>query len=141
MTAALAAPPTARDLARSPAALKKLSPTAIRAFRDIAAHWGLAPLEQRILLGIVPQSTYTKYMREPKSATLSYDTLQRISHLYGIFKAINVLLPDERLADAWIAQPNDHPLFKGASPKDVMLDGTLESIAAVRTYLDAERGW
>jgi hypothetical protein len=141
MTAALAAPPTARDLARSPARLKELSPTAIAAFRDIAAHWGLAPLEQRILLGIVPQSTYTKYMRDPKSATLSYDTLQRISHLYGIFKAINVLLPDERLADAWIAQPNDDPLFKGATPKDVMLEGTLESIAAVRAYLDAERGW
>jgi hypothetical protein len=141
MTAALAAPPTARDLARSPARLKHLSPTAIAAFRDIAAHWGLAPLEQRILLGIVPQSTYTKYMRDPKSATLSYDTLQRISHLYGIFKAINVLLPDERLADAWIAQTNDDPLFKGATPKDVMLDGTLESIAAVRVYLDAQRGW
>jgi hypothetical protein len=80
-------------------------------------------------------------MRDPKSATLSYDTLQRISHLYGIFKAINVLLPDERLADAWISQPNDDPLFKGATPKDVMLEGTLESIAAVRAYLDAERGW
>jgi hypothetical protein len=140
MTAALAAP-TARELARSPARLKALSPTALAAFRDIARHWGLTPLEQRILLGIVPQSTYTKYMRDPKSATLSYDTLQRISHLYGIFKAINVLLPDERLADAWISQPNEHPLFKGASPKDVMLDGTLESIAAVRAYLDAERGW
>jgi hypothetical protein len=140
MTAVLAAP-TARELARSPARLKELSPTAIAAFRDIAAHWGLTPLEQRILLGIIPQSTYTKYMRDPKSATLSYDTLQRISHLYGIFKAINVLLPDERLADAWVSQPNDHPLFKGVSPKDVMLDGTLESIAAVRAYLDAERGW
>lgn len=140
MTAILAAP-TARELARSPARLKQLSPTALAAFRDIAGHWGLTPFEQRILLGIVPQSTYTKYMRDPKSATLSYDTLQRISHLYGIFKALNVLLPDERLADAWIAQSNEHPLFKGATPKDVMLDGTLESIAAVRAYLDAERGW
>ena len=93
------------------------------------------------MLGILPQSTYTKYMRDPRSAVLSYDTLQRISHLYGIFKAINVLLPDERLADAWISRANDHPLFKGATPKEVMLDGTLESIAAVRAYLDAERGW
>jgi len=137
------APPflTAREIARHPARLRELTPTAIAAFRDIARHWGLSPMEQRILLGILPQSTYTKYMRDAGNAVLSYDTLQRISHLYGIFKAINVLLPDDRLADAWISRPNDHPLFKGASAKDVMLDGTLESIAAVRAYLDAERGW
>jgi Protein of unknown function (DUF2384) len=138
---AVATSVTARDLARNPGRLRELTPAAIGAFRDIARHWGLSAMEQRILLGILPQSTYTKYMRDPGGAVLSYDTLQRISHLYGIFKSLNVLLPDERLADEWIARPNDHPLFKGASPKDVMLDGTLESIAAVRQYLDAERGW
>ncbi len=139
--AAFAPSLTARDLARHPARLRELSPTALAAFRDIAAHWALSAMEQRILLGIVPQSTYTKYMRDPHGALLSYDTLQRISHLYGIFKAINVLLPDERLADEWISRTNGHPLFKGVSPKEFMLDGSLESISAVRAYLDAERGW
>lgn len=130
-----------RDLARDPGRLRELTPTALAAFQDIARHWRLSPMEQRILLGILPQSTYTKYMRSPHTAALSYDTLQRISHLYGIFKSLNVLLPDERLADEWISRPNDHPLFKGASAKDLMLEGTIESIAAVRAYLDAERGW
>src|SRR5579863_6077347 len=138
---ALPLEPTALDLARTPAKLKALSPTAIRAFRDIAAHWRLAPIEQRVLLGVIPQSTFTKYMRDPDGASLSYDTLARISHIVGIFKAINVLIPNDRLADEWIVQPNVHPLFKGRSAKDVMLDGSLESLAAVRTYLDAERGW
>jgi uncharacterized protein (DUF2384 family) len=138
---AIAVPSTARELARNPGRLRELTPTAIAAFRDIARHWALSPLEQRIVLGILPQSTFTKYMRDPAGAALSYDTLQRISHLYGVFKAINVLLADERLADEWISRPNDHPLFKGATPKDVMLDGALESIVAVREYLDAERGW
>jgi hypothetical protein len=138
-TLALAA--TAIDFARSPAKLKALSPTAIRAFKDIAARWKLAPIEQRILLGVLPQSTYTKYMRDPDAALLSYDTLQRISMLLGIFKAINILLPDEQLADAWIGAPNAHPLFKGKSAKELLLDGSFESLAAVRGYLDAERGW
>jgi uncharacterized protein (DUF2384 family) len=137
----LAMAPSAIDFARSPAKLKTLSPTAIRAFRDIAQHWTLAPIEQRILLGVLPQSTYTKYMRDPDSALLSYDTLQRISMLLGIFKAINILLPDEQLADAWIATPNAHPLFKGKSAKELLLDGSFESIAAVRAYLDTQRGW
>jgi hypothetical protein len=137
----LALAPTAIDFARSPAKLKALSPTAIRAFKDIAKHWKLAPIEQRILLGVLPQSTYTKYMRDPDSALLSYDTLQRISMLLGIFKAINVLLPDEQLADEWIAKLNAHPLFKGKSAKELLLEGSFESLAAVRAYLDAQRGW
>ena len=142
MTAAsLAWVPSAANFARMPAKLKELSPTAIRAFKDIARLWRLAPSEQRIMLGVIPQSTYTKYMRNPDSALLSYDTLQRVSSLVGIFKAINVLLPDEQLADEWISKPNAHPLFKGKSAKEFLLDGSMESIAAVRAYLDAERGW
>jgi len=133
--------PSATNFAKSPARLKKLSPTAVRAFKDIAGHWKLTPMEQRIMLGIIPQSTYTKYMRDPDSASLSYDTLQRISILIGIFKAINILLPDEQLADEWLSKPNAHPLFKNTSAKEFLLDGSMENMAAVRAYLDAERGW
>ncbi len=133
--------PTAAAVAQNPRILKALSPTAFRAFRDIAGHWKLSRLEQRILLGAVPESTFSKYVRDPESAVLSFDTLQRISHVLGIFKALNVLLPDEQLADDWISKPNSAPLFKGASAKEIMLDGTIQSLAAVRAYLDAERGW
>ena len=133
--------PTAESLIRNPGKLKELSPTAIRAFKDMARLWGLTPREQRIVLGVIPQSTYTKYMRDPEGAVLSYDTLHRISLLLGMFKAINVLIPDERLADEWLASPNAHPLFKGRSAKDLILDGGIEGMAAVRAYLDAERGW
>jgi hypothetical protein len=142
MTAAPEAwPPTAVNFAKCPRMLKVLSPTALRAFRDIARHWRLRRFEQRVLLGAIPESTFGKYMRAPESATLSFDTLQRISHLVGIFKALNVLLPDAELADEWISKPNADPLFKSASAKAFLLDGTLESLAAVRAYLDAQRGW
>jgi len=133
--------PTAESLVRNPGKLKELSPTAIRAFKDIAHLWKLTPREQRIVLGVIPQSTYTKYMRDPEGAVLSYDTLQRVSLMLGIFKAINVLIPDEQLADEWLSRPNAHPLFKGRSAKELILDGGIEGMGAVRAYLDTERAW
>ena len=61
--------------------------------------------------------------------------------LLGIFKALNILLPDAQLADEWIAKPNAHPLFKGKSAKELLLDGSFEGLSAVRAYLDTQRGW
>jgi len=132
---------SAASFVRTPGKLKELSPSALRAFKDIARAWKLTSYEQRIVLGVIPQSTYTKYMRDPDGAALSFDTLSRISILLGIFKAINILLPNAEIADAWVSKPNAHPLFKGKSAKDLMLDGSMENLAAVRAYLDAERGW
>jgi hypothetical protein len=125
----------------SPADLKRLSPTAIRAFKELAAHWHLTNTQSRALLGWLPPSTYSKYLRDPQSATLSFDTLARISHLLGIFKSLNVLFADPALADAWLAKPNTAPPFMGISALAFMEQGAFESIVAVRNYLDSARGW
>jgi hypothetical protein len=119
----------------------RLSGPAFALFLKIAELWGLAPAEARVLLGSLPESTFYKYLKSPQSARLSHDTLARISHLLGIYKAINLLLPRAESADAWVRRPNGAPLFKGRSALDYMLGGEFEDIAAVRRYLDAERGW
>jgi hypothetical protein len=118
-----------------------LSGPAFALFLKIAELWGLGPPEARVLLGSIPESTFYKYLKAPQTAHLSHDTLARISHLLGIYKAINLLLPRAESADAWVRRPNDAPLFKGRSALDYMLGGEFEDIAAVRRYLDAERGW
>jgi uncharacterized protein (DUF2384 family) len=110
-------------------------------FLKIAALWDLTPPEARILLGGLPESTYFKYQKAPQTARLSHDTLGRISHVLGIYKALNLLLPRAEAADAWVRRPNDAPLFKGRSALEYMLGGNFDDIAAVRRYLDAERGW
>jgi uncharacterized protein (DUF2384 family) len=118
-----------------------LSGPAFAVFLKIAALWDLTPPEARILLGGLPESTYFKYQKAPQTARLSHDTLGRISHVLGIYKALNLLLPRAEAADAWVRRPNDAPLFKGRSALEYMLGGNFDDIAAVRRYLDAERGW
>ena len=69
------------------------------------------------------------------------DVLERVSYVLGIYKALQILLPDERAADAWVHQPNTAPLFAGRPALDRMLSGNVADLFVVRSYLDAQRGW
>lgn len=120
---------------------ERLSGPALQAFSRIAALWGLSAGEQRTLLGSIPESTYFKYLKNPHAARLSPDALERISHILGIFKSLNVLLPRHEAADAWIRRPNNAPLFKGRTALEYLLSGRFEDLVSVRHYLDAMRGW
>lgn len=127
--------------AAAPTDAERLSAPALEAFTSIAGHWHLSIGERRTLLGDIPESTYFKYLRNPRAVRLTRDTLERISHIIGIFKSINVLLPRAEAADAWIRKPNNASLFKGRSALEYMLSGRFEDLVAVRHYLDAVRGW
>ncbi|MDQ6929312.1 MAG: MbcA/ParS/Xre antitoxin family protein [Candidatus Eremiobacteraeota bacterium] len=127
--------------ARISEATERLSSIALVTFFRIAGLWGLTALEQRTLLGSIPESTFYKWVKGPQSARLQRDQLDRVSHLLGIYKSINILLPRPESADKWVRRPNDAALFKGASALDYMLAGGLEHIVDVRRYLDSERGW
>jgi hypothetical protein len=119
---------------------ERLSGTALDAFFSLAARWGLGTREQRTLLGSPPDSTFYKW-KATREAKLSRDTLERISYLLGIYKALHILLPTGRAADDWIRKPNRAPLFNGRTALECMLSGSLIDLADVRRYLDAERGW
>ncbi len=111
----------------------------LRAFAKIAELWRLSVPEQLTLLGITSRSTYFKWRKEvdPK---LPRDTLERLSYLLGIYKALQLLLPDNQAADEWIRRPNDVPLFGGRSALERMLSGNVADLYIVRQYLDAQRG-
>jgi hypothetical protein len=91
------------------------------------------------LLGIDSRSTFFKWRREP-SPRLPRDTLERLSYLLGIYKSLQILLPDPKAADEWVRKPNDAPLFGGKSALERMLSGQVADLYVVREYLDAERG-
>jgi len=118
---------------------KTASGPALRTFFRIAERWNLNVEEQMKLLGITARSTYFKW-KQDQEGRLSMDTLERISYLLGIFKALNILLPDEDAADQWVKKPNDGPLFGGKPALDRMLSGRVSDLYVVRQYLDAERG-
>lgn len=116
-----------------------LAAPALRAFFAIAARWGLSAAQQRTLLGGPPSSTYFKWKKE-QGGNLPRDVLERISYVLGIYKALQILLPDAERADRWITAPNTAPLFGGGTALERMLAGNVGDLYVVRQYLDAQRG-
>ncbi len=116
-----------------------LSGPALRTFFRIAELWSLSVEEQMTLLGQTARSTFFKWKRDA-NAVLPKDTLERISYIVGIYKALQLLLPNEQAADEWVKRPNAAPPFAGKSALDRMLSGQVADLYIVRQYLDAQRG-
>lgn len=112
---------------------------ALKAFFGITHKWKLLAEQERILLGTTPATFYR--WKKNRNGSLSPDTLERISYILGIYKALRILLPSEDAANKWIKKPNKAILFGGKSALDKLLIGRVIDLADVRRYLDAERGW
>lgn len=118
----------------------QLSGPALRTFFNIVEKaWALDAKSQKILLGIQSDSTFYKFKKE-KKGTLPKDSLERISYILGIYKDLQILLPNSQAADEWIRKPNSAPPFGGKSALDRMLSGKVADLYVVRQYLDAQRG-
>ena len=111
--------------------------TGLEAFFRIAELWRLSGDEQLRLLGSPARSTFFKWKRE--GGALPADTIERISHILAIFKALEILIPEPAVADSWIRRENSY--FEGQSALDVMLGGQVVDIYRVRQYVDAQRGY
>jgi hypothetical protein len=120
--------------------LAQMSAAGLRAFFNIAQDWQLSIDEQITLLGSPGRSTFFKWKAAPDAARLSRDTLERLSYLLGIYKGLQILLPQPEAADTWIKKANSAPPFNGRRALDRMLAGNLSDLVAVRQYLDAMRG-
>jgi uncharacterized protein (DUF2384 family) len=106
-------------------------------FTPLADAWGLSTDEQIRLLGSPPRSTFFKWKKD--GGALPRDTVERISHLLAIWKALEILFTEPARSEGWVRRPND--FFGGASALDLMLDaGNFSDIVRVRQFLDAQRG-
>jgi hypothetical protein len=110
---------------------------AMRAFFRLVGLWGLTMDEARVLLGR-PSRARLYNWKSGRVRGLPHDTVQRISYLLGIHKALQILYSDPHLADAWVRRPN--AAFGGQSALERMLAGDVADLAAVRAHLDAARG-
>ena len=106
----------------------------------IFSQWRLIGAQQMTLLGLSNEKTLYNWKSQPEKAKLTRDLLERASYILGIYKSLEILLPDQALADQWLAAPNDNPLFNGTAPLDRLLAGQVTDLAMVRNFLDAERG-
>src|SRR5258708_29626456 len=112
---------------------------ALRTFFNIANAWGVGPGTQMALLGLRSRSTFNRW-KESGAVALAPDTIERLSYIFGIYKALQVLLPDAASADAWMRKPNDAPLFGGRSALARLAPRRVSDLYQVRQYLDTQRG-
>ncbi len=126
--------PAPATIAGDPALLARAG---LATFFRIAAEWQLDANQQMALLGLTSRTTFFRWKKTPPAA-LPPDTLERLSHVFGIYKSLQILLPDAAAAD-WIHRRNDAPLFGGRPALELMLNG-VAGLFLVRAYLDGERG-
>ena len=124
---------------QEPAARRRLSAPALRAFFNTARAWQLSTAEERGLLGWPPVSTFHKY-KSGDGGVLSFDTLTRVSLVLGIYKALHILYAQPVFADHWLRMPNTNPLFGGRTPLAFVLDSGIDGLFQLRRLLDSRRG-
>ncbi len=112
----------------------------LRTIFNIFDAWELPNREQQTLLGISNEGTFYNWKKNPASATISNDLLERTSYILGIWKALQILIPENRISDSWVKSVNNGPAFNGQTPLQRMLGGHVVDLAYVRQYLDAARG-
>jgi hypothetical protein len=129
-----ASAPAAPDLAT-----REAGQAMLRTYFNIADAWKLSTPERMTLLGVRSRSTFHLW-REGKSGALSADTVERLSYVFGIWKSLQLLLPSDEAADAWVRKPNAASPFGGQSALERMLSGRVADLYEVRRYLDGQRG-
>jgi len=102
---------------------------------NIFSLWHLTGQQQMALLGLSNEKTLYNWKNQPEKAKLTRDCLERASYILGIYRALQVLFPDEAKSDQWLHTPNDNPLFGGTAPLDKMLEGLVVDLAVVRDHL------
>lgn len=111
--------------------------TALGAAFKIMKAWNLSEDDEAAILGQSDREALRAW-KDEKGPQIGEETILRISYVLGIFKAINILLPDKRIADDWVKRPNKARIFGGGSALDRMTNGDIEDLKVVRQYLDAE---
>lgn len=106
----------------------RLTRSALKAYDNIVACWGLENEDARKIFGGVSD--------RPRPRILNVDAMRRISYLIGIFRALNTIF-DRPLADQWVRLPNSNRIFKGSSPLAYMKHGGTPAMQTVRRLLDA----
>ena len=110
---------------------------ALKAFFAITARWGCSAEQQASLLG-APQAFACYQRLDNETIELPQDSLERISYLLGIHKALRIIFSTNlERAYEWVSKPNQATPFNGKSALAYMLQGRVIDLADVRRYLDS----
>lgn len=113
------------------------SQAAARAVVNLFGRWGVADGVACTILGGISARTYARW-KLGQVGRVDRDLGTRLSLLLGIHKAVRYMFRDPQRGYDWINRPN--AIFGGQTPVQVMAQGSIFSLARVRSFLDAERG-
>ena len=88
----------------------KTSQAALRVFFRITQAWGLTSAQEQIVLG-TGRSTFFNCKAGKLRAPLEPYVLERLSYVFRIYAALEILLPIPERANKWVQTPNAAPLF------------------------------
>ena len=108
-----------------------------RGFFRIMDAWEVRDSDAQVLLGRPSRTTFYAW-KKGEGGKLSHDTLERVSYVLGMYKALQLLFSNPGQADAWMKTPN--AAFGGRSALEHALGGRVVDLAHVRQYLDFVRG-
>ena len=112
---------------------------ALAVFFRMAQEWSLQPAQEQVLLG-VGRTTLFAWKAGRVRSGLEPVVLERLSYLFRIYAALEILLPVPERARAWLHKPNAAPLFGGQTALARLLGGQVGDLMVVAQYLDAQRG-
>ena len=118
-----------------------MSRVAVKLFFGIADEWQLTDEQRCTLAGLGTRTTLHNWKQKlaaGESIKLGKDTLERLSYLAGIYKAVQLLFSDPVQWKNWVRKPNRD--FGGTSALERMLGGRIVDLVDVRRYLDGWRG-
>ena len=118
-----------------------MSRVAVKLFLGIADEWQLTDEQRCTLAGLGTRTTLHNWKQKLAAGEpikLGKDTLERLSYLAGIYKAVQLLFSDPVQWKNWVRKPNRD--FGGTSALERMLGGRIVDLVDVRRYLDGWRG-
>lgn len=126
------APPT-----DDPRALLARAPGALRTFFRIANAWQLRPAEQQAILGSPASSTFYRWREGQSTGGVTVDTMERLSHVFGIYAALHRMFLEPARADQWLSHPNDAAIFGGEPPRVRLVRGRVADLVEVRRFVES----
>ena len=135
-------PDAAQDRARLPQTLEitdEETGALLRTFFNLAGRWNLSDAEGLVLLGRPAARTYARWKTgQADLSRVPHDTRQRLSMVMGIHRSLRFMFRAPDRQHVWMRKANQ--TLGGQSAMQRMLAGEILDLAAVRSYLDAERG-
>ena len=100
----------------------------------LLATWNLGTECAAVLLGLEDQERARRMLTgyEPLAGR---DVKDRIAHLYEVRMSLWSLFRDEAVENEWLREPNS--LIAGMTPMDLLLEGSMENLLALREYVES----